>query len=45
MNNVDLSKSKYCDGICCEKLLWLNKYKPECEQKRTIHLPLKMVKG
>ena len=30
MNNVDLSKSKYCNAICCEKLLWLNKYKPEC---------------
>lgn len=24
-----LSKSKYCKGIQCEKILWLDKYKPE----------------
>lgn len=26
---MNLSKSKYCQGIQCEKILWLNKYKPE----------------
>lgn len=30
MNNPNLSKSTYCAGIQCEKILWLNKYKPEC---------------
>jgi len=26
---MNLSKSKYCQGIQCKKILWLNKYKPE----------------
>lgn len=26
---MNLSKSKYCNGIQCEKMLWLEKYKPE----------------
>ena len=30
MNNVYLSKSKYCRCIQCQKILWLEKYKPEC---------------
>ena len=25
---MNLSKSKYCQGIQCKKILWLNKYKP-----------------
>ena len=29
---MNLSKSKYCNGIQCKKMLWLYKYKPE-EQK------------
>lgn len=29
MNNVNLSKSKYCSCVQCKKILWLNKYKPE----------------
>src|SRR5690606_22414569 len=33
MNNISLSKSSYCTGIQCEKILWLNKYKPECAVK------------
>jgi len=33
MNNTELSKSSYCTGIQCEKILWLNKYKPECATK------------
>lgn len=27
---MNLSKSKYCRGVQCEKILWLEKYKPEC---------------
>ena len=27
---MKLSKSKYCEGIQCEKILWLNDHKPEC---------------
>lgn len=30
MNNVCLSKSKYCKCVQCKKILWLKKYKPEC---------------
>ena len=26
---MNLSKSKYCNGIQCKKMLWLEKYKPE----------------
>lgn len=26
---MNLSKSKYCNGIQCKKILWLNKYKPD----------------
>ena len=29
MNNIYLSKSKYCKAVQCNKILWLNKYKPE----------------
>lgn len=28
MSNINLSKSKYCQAVQCEKILWLNKYKP-----------------
>ena len=31
MNNIHLSKSKYCQCVQCEKILWLSKYKPEEE--------------
>ena len=30
MNNIYLSKSKYCRCVQCQKILWLEKYKPEC---------------
>ena len=30
MNKVYLSKSKYCRCVQCPKILWLEKYKPEC---------------
>ena len=30
MNKVYLSKSRYCKVVQCEKIIWLNKYKPEC---------------
>ena len=26
---LGLSKSKYCKGIQCPKILWMDKYKPE----------------
>ena len=29
MNKVYLSKSRYCQCVQCEKILWLNKYKPD----------------
>ena len=29
MKNVYLSKSKYCKGKQCEKMLWLEKHKPD----------------
>ena len=29
MNDLNLSKSKYCKCIQCPKILWLKKYKPE----------------
>jgi len=29
MNRVYLSKSKYCKAIQCNKILWMDKYKPE----------------
>lgn len=31
MNKVHLSKSKYCKVVQCEKIIWLNKHKPECK--------------
>ncbi len=33
MNNYHLSKSKYCNGIQCQKMLWLDKYKNEEKEK------------
>ena len=30
---MNLSKSKYCNGIQCKKMLWLNKYKPEVKEE------------
>lgn len=29
MDKVYLSKSRYCKGVQCEKILWLDKYKPK----------------
>ena len=29
MNKINLSKSKYCKCVQCEKIIWLSKYKPE----------------
>ena len=29
MNKTFLSKSRYCKGVQCEKILWLDKYKAE----------------
>lgn len=28
MSNINLSKSKYCQAVQCEKILWLNRYRP-----------------
>ena len=39
MSKVYLSKSRYCNWVQCEKILWLNKYKPDvvmAEDKETI---------
>lgn len=30
---MNLSKSKYCNGIQCKKMLWLDKYKPEVKEE------------
>ena len=35
MNNVYLSKSKYCRVKQCNKMLWLDKNKPECGEFTT----------
>lgn len=35
MNKIFLSKSRYCKCVQCEKILWLNKYKPESSQAET----------
>ncbi|WP_406537370.1 DUF2779 domain-containing protein [Methanobrevibacter sp.] len=32
--SIDLSKSKYCKCLQCEKILWLTKYKPDCVPKK-----------
>ena len=29
MNTIHLSKSKYCKSVQCNKMLWMNMYKPE----------------
>lgn len=29
MNKIHLSKSKYCKSVQCNKILWMDKYKPE----------------
>ena len=29
MNNIYLSKSRYCKARQCKKIIWLKKYKPE----------------
>lgn len=29
MSRVYLSKSKYCKAVQCNKILWMDKYKPE----------------
>lgn len=31
MNKIYLSKSRYCQCVQCEKIFWLNKYKPDEE--------------
>ena len=33
MEKVHMSKSKYCKAKQCNKILWLNKYKPECAEE------------
>ena len=30
---MNLSKSKYCNGVQCKKMLWLEKYKPEAKEE------------
>ena len=29
MSKIHLSKSRYCKGVQCEKILWLEKYRPD----------------
>ena len=35
MNNINLSKSKYCQCVQCVNILWLNKYKPVYSQSES----------
>lgn len=35
MNNVYLSKTKYCRAKQCKKMLWMDKYKPEEQEQVT----------
>ena len=30
---MNLSKSKYCEGVQCKKILWLSKFKPEVKEE------------
>ena len=32
--NFNLSKSSYCNGVQCEKMLWLNKYRKDLKPKK-----------
>ena len=32
-NSINLSKSKYCKAVQCNKILWLDKFKPELAQE------------
>ena len=32
-DSMNLSKSKYCNGIQCKKMLWLEKNKPEAKEE------------
>ena len=32
-DSMNLSKSKYVNGIQCKKMLWLDKYKPEVKEE------------
>jgi len=34
MNKIYLSKSRYCKAVQCNKILWLNKYKPDVAVQR-----------
>ena len=34
MNKLNLSKSSYCSCVQCEKILWLNEYKPNLKQEK-----------
>lgn len=34
MNKLRLSKSSYCSCVQCEKILWLNEYKPNLKQEK-----------
>lgn len=34
MNKLSLSKSSYCSCVQCEKILWLNEYKPKDDKEK-----------
>ena len=38
MNKVYLSKSRYCQCVQCEKIFWLNKYKPDEQAGEDVRL-------
>ena len=33
MDKLYLSKSKYCRAVQCNKMLWMDKNKPECAEE------------
>ena len=35
---TDLSKSRYCKGFQCPKILWLDHYKPEEAEAKEKHV-------
>ena len=35
MNNISLTKSKYCKGVQCPKILWMDKYKQDVLGEKT----------
>ena len=40
MNKINLSKSRYCKCVQCEKILWLEEHKPDCAKEDDNKVPV-----